>query len=185
MTPDQWLTLISIIVTAALGVAAGVIAYQQYKLNKNLSYEQTRLASEQLKLSDIKLKFDLYLKRLALFMILRDFASQIAMGDEEYDAGKFYRDTIERYFLFDANEYDYFDKVYQKANELTHALLDRSNLPEEAERQEASQRVASLKTWFNNQSDEMIKVFSNCLSVKTLKQPDSLDMKISNRRLPN
>src|SRR4051794_532478 len=118
MTLDQWLHLISIIITAALGVVAGIIAYQQFKLNKNLSSEQSRLATEQLRLNEAKLKFDLYQKRLALFMILRDFASQIAITNEEIDAGKFYRDTIECYFLFDANEYAYFDEVYQKANEV-------------------------------------------------------------------
>jgi hypothetical protein len=109
MTLDLWLKLISTFFTAVLGVAASILAYQQFKFNRTL-------ASEQLRLSDSKLKFDLYEKRLALFMIVRDFASQIAITSEEIDAGKFYRDTIERYFLFDAGEYAYFDEVYEKAN---------------------------------------------------------------------
>jgi hypothetical protein len=106
-------------------------------------------------------------------MRLRDFASQIAITNEEIDAGKFYRDTIERYFLFDTNEYAYFDEVYQKANEVKKLQLElsRPSLTADEERSLKSQLV-TLHTWFYNQSDEMIKVFSKCLSIRTLKQPE-------------
>jgi hypothetical protein len=179
MTLDLWLKLISTFFTAVLGVAASILAYQQYRLNKNL-------ASEQLRLSDSKLRFDLYEKRLALFMILRDFASQVAITNEEIDTGKFYRDTIERYFLFDAGEHAYFDEVYQKAGELKDVQLSllRPNLTEEEE-QTFKAKSHELRVWFFNQSDEMINVFSNCLSIRTLKQPKSLDTNISYPQPPN
>jgi hypothetical protein len=164
---------VQIIVTAMIGAGAWFLAYQQFKLNKTL-------ASEQLRLGEAKLKFDLYQKRLALFMILRDFASQIAITNEEIDAGKFYRDTIERYFLFDAGEYAYFDEVYQKANEVKRLKQERSRprLTEDEE-QALTSRLVELTTWFFNQSDEMIEIFSRCLSIRTLRQPDSLAMKSS------
>src|SRR4051812_32777607 len=85
---------VQIIVTAFLGVVASILAYQQYRFNKALS-------SQQLRLNESKLKLDLYERRLALFIVVRDFASQLAMTSEIIDAGKFYRNTIERYFLFD------------------------------------------------------------------------------------
>ena len=106
--------------------------------------------------------------------MLRDFASQIAITNEAIDSGKFYRDTIERYFLFDENEYAYFGEIYHKSDEVRRAReqLSRPNLTEEEERAIKAQ-IVSLDTWFYNQSDEMIKVFSKCLSIKTLGQSDS------------
>lgn len=167
MTLDLWLKLISTFFTAVLGVAASILAYYQYNLNKTL-------ASEQLRLGDAKLKFDLYQKRLALFIILRDFASQIAL-ETKFDAGKFYRDTIERYFLFDESEYAYFNEVYQRANKLARIELELTRpMLTEDERQSLNRQVAELRTWFFNQSDEMIRLFSRCLSIRTLGQSDLL-----------
>lgn len=170
---------VQIIVTAFLGIVASILAYQQYRLNKNLS-------SQQLRLTESKLKLDLYERRLTLFRIVRDFASQLAITNEKIDAGKFYRDTIERYFLFDEHEYAYFDEIYQKANELRLAEeeLTRPNLTDDEE-QGLRERSHAIRVWFFNQSDEMIKVFSNCLSIKTLGQADSLEMKSSYRQLSN
>jgi hypothetical protein len=167
------LAAVQIVTTAFLGVTASFLAYQQYKFNRNLS-------SQQLRLTESKLKLDLYERRLALFMKVRDFASQLAITSEEIDAGKFYRDTIERYFLFDEHEYAYFDEVYEKAKELkrTEEQFSRPRLPDREE-QELKERSHALRVWFFNQSDEMISVFSNCLAIKTLGQSDSLNTKSS------
>lgn len=161
--------VLSLIITGAIGTAAWIIAFQQLRLNRTL-------VSEQLRLADAKLKFDLYQKRLALFMLVQDFVSQMAAMNEEFDQSKFYRDIIERYFLFDADENAYIDKVCQKANELKRALA-RSG-PQLMNADEADRlELRIFIQWFSNQSDEMIKVFSKCLSIKTLGQPDSLGLK--------
>ncbi|HVF68079.1 MAG TPA: hypothetical protein VM914_10460 [Pyrinomonadaceae bacterium] len=167
------LTAVQIATTAFLGVTASILAYQQYKFNKNLS-------SQQLRLTESKLKLDLYERRLDLFMKLRDFASQLAITNEKIDTAKFYHDTIERYFLFDEHEYRYFDEVYEKAKELRHTEmgLQRPHLTDEEE-QVIQNRNHDLRVWFFDQSDEMIKVFSNCLAIKTLGQSDSLSTKSS------
>ena len=52
--------LVSTLRNAAIGVAAWVIAFQQLRLNRTLS-------GEQLRLSDARLRFDLYERRLVLF----------------------------------------------------------------------------------------------------------------------
>ena len=67
------------------------------------------LAYQQFHLSKSKLKFDLYEKRLRLFNVVRDFASTVALRGE-LDSGQLYRDTIERYFLFDKDVCDYIDQ---------------------------------------------------------------------------
>lgn len=145
------LKLISTASTLGIGVAAWFLAYQQLKLSKS------------------KLKFDLYAKRLDLFNVVRDFASTLALQGEA-DTGKFYRETIERYFLFEANVCSYIDEMYEKAKQVqnTKQELLRPNLTEE-EKQKLDKQLVKDKTCFFNQSDIMIKVFSEDLSIKTLR----------------
>ena len=92
--------VVSTLATAAIGVAAVIIAYQQLRLAK---YRQ---------------KHDLFGKRFAVFMKLREFVSQVGLG-AEFDSGEFYRSTIERRFLFtDPEVSKYFDEVYERANRI-------------------------------------------------------------------
>lgn len=151
MTLDLWLRIISTFSTLLIGVAASFLACQQFRLSKS------------------RLKFDLYEKRLALFMTVRDFASIYALRGEG-DPGKFYRDTIERFFLFDEDVTAYIYGMYEKANEVerTKLELERPNLPEGEEQALKKKRVDGL-VWFYNQSDSMIKVFSKDMSIKTLR----------------
>ncbi|HYR76309.1 MAG TPA: hypothetical protein VEM96_10750 [Pyrinomonadaceae bacterium] len=91
---DLALKIITALATVTIGIAASILAYQQYKISK------------------AKLRFDLYDKRLTLFNRLRDYASEVAMTSKDGleildDAGKFYRDTIECQFLFDDMNHDW------------------------------------------------------------------------------
>ena len=97
---------ISTAITASIGVAAGVLAFQQLRLNKTLS-------SEQLRLSQAKLQFDLYERRLVLFQTVKDFAGRLTMtGEAEHVVtSKFYHDTIERHFLFEKDVADYIGEM--------------------------------------------------------------------------
>jgi hypothetical protein len=154
---DLILRIISTAATVTIGVAASFLAYQQFKISKS------------------KLKFDLYEKRLELFNRLRDYASEVAMTNPDWNetldnAGKFYRDTIQCRFFFDKDVSDYFNVIYENGKELSRAKqeLERPSLTDEQQR-EAKKKIASLKSWFFDQGDEMFEVFKHDLSIKSLR----------------
>jgi len=151
MTVDLLLKIISTLSTLAIGIAAWRLAYQQFRISKS------------------KLRFDLYDRRLALFSVVRDFASDVVVKGE-LDSGQLYRDTIERYFLFDQDVCAYIDEMYKKAKEVERTKLElvRPNLTLEEKQQLVTELVAG-KNWFFDQSDAMIRVFSKDLSIKTLR----------------
>lgn len=99
MTLDYILKIVSTISALTIGIAASALAYQQFRLSRS------------------KLRFDLYEKRLAVFKTVRDFASTLAIKGEA-DAGAFYRDTIERRFLFEEDIYSYIEGMYERAKQL-------------------------------------------------------------------
>src|SRR5262249_54063487 len=98
-TLDLVLKIIQAASTLAIGIAASFLAYKQFSLSRS------------------KLRFDLYEKRLAVFKTVRDFASAIALKGEA-DPGAFYRDTIERRFLFEEDVYLYIEEMFKRAQEL-------------------------------------------------------------------
>lgn len=156
-TFDSILRVVSTLATVTIGIAASMLAYQQFQISK------------------AKLRFELYDKRYSLFLTLRIFVSDLAIGNNtpeeiQSKAGAFTRDTIECRFLFDADVAAYFDTVYEKAKELVRAYHDfqRPNLTEE-EQETFRIQLGNLHVWFFNQSDEMFKLFRKDLSIKTLR----------------
>ena len=155
---DLILRVVSTLSTLTIGIAASILAYQQFQISK------------------AKLRFELYDKRYALFLRVRMFVSDLAIGDNndplvsQGNAGAFKRDTIECRFLFDEDVVAYFDEAYNKAIGLAKARLDfqRPNLPED-EAEELRERITALRVWFFNQSDDMFGVFRKDLSIKTLR----------------
>jgi len=137
--------------TLLIGIAAFFIAYQQFRLSRS------------------KLRFDLYEKRLAVFKTVRNFASELAMRDK-VDAGALYRDTIERRFLFEEDVYSYIERMYERARRLesNESQFATPNLPDDV-REHLKNAIVVDRTWFFDQSDEMIQVFSKDLSIKTLR----------------
>ncbi|MFN2531117.1 MAG: hypothetical protein ABR555_07455 [Pyrinomonadaceae bacterium] len=150
-------SILDLILKATIGFAASWLAYQQHKLGKS------------------KLRFELYDKRYALFLTLRLFVSDLAIGDANEpleslgNAGTFKRDTIESRFLFDDRVVRYFDEVYKKATKLANirVALERPNLTE-AQIEEMKEEENVLRTWFFDQSDAMFTLFRKDLAVKTL-----------------
>jgi hypothetical protein len=155
---DLMLRIVSTLSTLAIGIAASVLAYQQFQISK------------------AKLRFELYQKRYDLFLRLRMFVSDLAIGDNseplelQSKAGAFKRDTIECRFLFDADVAAYFDEVYEKATDLANAYLgfQRPNVPPEEE-ETLRARLTTLGVWFFDQSNEMFKLFQKDLSIKSLR----------------
>ncbi|MFL6209120.1 MAG: hypothetical protein ACJ74W_09730 [Pyrinomonadaceae bacterium] len=185
MTLDLWLKIISTFFTAAIGVAAWILAYQQFRLNRTLSSQQLRFASEQLRLSEAKLKFDLYERRLKLFEIVKEFNGRFVMTGKA-DTGGFYHDTIERHFLFDDDVSSYIGEVYQRALEAnrTKLKLDSPNLTEDDRQKLNAQHVVQMQ-WFYDQAENAPKVFSKDLSINALRQSNLLPVKSSYPQLSN
>jgi hypothetical protein len=158
LTYDLFLRSLTAFSTLIIGLAASVLAYQQFRISK------------------AKLRFDLYQKRYDLFLKLRMFVSDLATGPgNDHDviltkAGVFKRDTIDCRFLFDADVVAYFDEVYSKACELSRAKLAflRPALPDE-EADRLREAMTTLHVWFFNQSEAMFNLFKKDLSIKTLR----------------
>jgi hypothetical protein len=156
-TLDLVLRMVSAASALTIGLAASILAYQQFKISK------------------AKLKFELYEKRYALFLRLREYVSDLAIGDNneplvsQGNAGTFHRETIEREFLFDDDVKLYFIEVYVKANELASLRLkfERANTLDE--RDALNEEIAALRVWFFHQSNEMFTRFKKDLSVKALR----------------
>src|SRR5258705_9530398 len=86
---DLILKIVQTMATLAISVAASFLAYRQYKI------------------SQTKLKLDLYEKRLALFRLAIEFVEDFAKGHYNESVkiferlSKFRSDTMEHRFLFD------------------------------------------------------------------------------------
>ena len=63
MNLDLLLKIVSTLATLAIGIAASMLAYRQYSINR------------------AKLRFDLYEKRIALLSTLGQFISEVVVGD--------------------------------------------------------------------------------------------------------
>jgi hypothetical protein len=150
-TLDLIIKIVSASATLAIGAAASFLAYQQFRLSRS------------------KLRFDLYEKRLAVFKTVRDFASLIAIHGEA-DAGAFYRDTIERRFLFEEDVYLYIEDMFKRAQELKSLKEQNAepNLPED-ERTRLKKAIVNHSSWFFDQTDEMFEVFNKDLAIRTLR----------------
>lgn len=154
MTLDLWLRIISTLSTFAIGVAVVVLAYQQFKISRS------------------KLKFDLYERRLKLFNVVREFCGRVAMEGKinARDSSDLYHDTIERHFLFDQEIISYIGNVYERSKQLqrTRLELERPRLTED-EKQALDRQLVAQMTWFYDQAENISRVFSPELSIKSLK----------------
>lgn len=120
------------------------------------------------------MRFDLYERRLALFRAVKEFAGKFTMTGEA-DTGAFYHDTIERHFLFEKDVSNYIGDMYERALQALRTKTDlaRGNL-DEGERQRLIQQDGEQMNWFYEQEQNVIKMFSRDLSIRTLDQSESL-----------
>jgi hypothetical protein len=158
MSLDLFLKIVSTIATLFIGVAASALAFQQFRISK------------------AKLKFDLYEKRLALFKIVGEYVSDLAIGDNyeplksQGNALKFHYETIECRFLFGKDVEAHIEDIYKNAVRLARVRLNllTPRLTEE-DKQSLDREVVALRGWFLDQSDEMFKLVKDDLSIKTLR----------------
>ena len=142
--------------TLVIGLAASFLAYRQFMLGK------------------AKLKYDLYEKRLALFNKVRTFASSFILYGEtepgEKCREKLYAEMVEMHFLFDQEICTYVDNMYKKSKDYEQVKLELStpNLSPE-KKQALDKSLVANKVWFFDQHNELIKLFSKDLSIKSLR----------------
>ena len=93
----------------------------------------------------------------------------------ECDTGAFYHDTIERHFLFQKDVSDYIDEMYKRAHSAkrTKEELSRENL-DENERQRLIHKHGEEMNWFYEQEQNVIRIFSRDLSIKSFGQTESV-----------
>ena len=157
-TLDLILKIISTGAALVIGIAASLLAYRQYRI------------------SDTKLKFDLYEKRLALVVTLRKFILHMAENplqpDDQMAIAEFKNNSLEHRFLFDAPDIsDYFELVGYRAVELRLAVFYQTNegLVSEEEKQKYKERESELRMWFYRQPQEMLPLFQKYLSLNVLR----------------
>src|SRR5262245_31919005 len=157
-TFDFIVRIISTLATLSVGVAASFLAYRQYKL------------------AQVRLKLDLYQKRLALFRLAIEFADDLAEGryndsTELLDRlWKFHSDTIENRFLFEyVDIHSCFDELYQKAEALAASLAVRQIRKTGETIDLGIQHAhAQERAWFRLQESRLIALFEKPLSIRTL-----------------
>lgn len=150
---DLLLRIVSTAATLIIGVAASILAYQQFRISK------------------AKLKLDLYEKRLALFRVANEFAITISTkvftaSDIRIATDKFAQDKVEVVFLFDSYVGPFLTEMYLKASELADVEYRRSDSSEGSI--ELSRRATELRKWFSEMTVDMVDVFQRELSVKSL-----------------
>lgn len=135
-----WIQTLQALLTPVIGGLACWIAYQQYRTN------------------DIKLRHDLFDRRLAVYDALRSFLGKIFRdGRTSYeDCLTLLRSTTQADFLFGPEIPSYIEGLYQKGIELK-SLADQlhgdDRLPVGTERNRVAQDETELLKWFLDQSE--------------------------------
>lgn len=137
----EYVEFFSAMLTPMLGLLMAYIAWQQWRTN------------------NLKVKHDLYERRLAIYNAVNEFlAAVLANADStEEERRTFLQKTRESCFLFSADVSEYLTNLYKKAVEL-HYLnkkLDtiHGGLPVGDERTKVANQSCELSIWFGNQFD--------------------------------
>ena len=119
------------------------------------------IALRQHKINNVRLKHELYEKRLQVYNAVIKFLSiVIAVGlgfDKLEYLGEFRRDTSQAYFLFEKDIYEYLDEIYDKAVDLMQ--LDKST-------KEEKEKIGELLKWFGKQISVCREKFGRDLKLK-------------------
>jgi hypothetical protein len=144
----DYVKILSAALTPILGILTAYIAWQQWRTN------------------DLKVRHDLYERRLGIYTALTEFLSTIFREARASDAeaAVFLQKTREGCFLFGPDMEDYLDAVYKRWVELRrqNRLLDSgpSGLPVGDKRTQVAHENAELLKWFNAQFEESRKKFA-------------------------
>ena len=146
-----YVDLFAALLTPLIAIIATYIAYQQYRANH------------------LKLRQDLYDRRLALFNAVAEFLAHI-MREGTADSAQsvtLLQKTRESYFLFGKDISDYVTELYKKGVDLDcyETQLHHSNLPV-GERTRLTHERGELLKWFGRQFDVAREKFATKLSLE-------------------
>jgi len=142
--------------TPVIAFIVAYIAYQQYKINK------------------LRLRHELYERRLRVYKAVQAFLSEILRGgDIGFDrCSQFYADASEATFLFDKSVQEFIDEIYRKAIDM-HALHERMYpsdgspaLPVGEERSRVVHENSELLKWLVDQLSISKELFRKHMGVK-------------------
>jgi|WetSurMetagenome_2_1015567.scaffolds.fasta_scaffold742950_1 hypothetical protein len=141
--------IINAIATPIIATSVGIIAYQQWKTNKQ------------------KLKFDLYDRRLKLYEKSMEFIGKMMIKGNQNDVHVFNRDVSESIFLFETDEIpNYLKEFGEHGQKLTGNIFmmntEKENNPDGPRTnkyQEWSENYIAEVKWFEEQQRILPKKF--------------------------
>jgi len=147
-----YVDLFAALLTPVIAIIATYIAYQQYRANQ------------------LKLRHELYDRRLLLYNAVAEFLAHIVREGkaDRIQLMTLLQKTRESYFLFGKDVSEYVTELYKKGVDLEHydTELHHSNLPVGDERQRLAQANGELLKWFGHQFDVAQQKFAAKLSLE-------------------
>jgi hypothetical protein len=148
--------VLSALLTPIIALLAIYIAYQQYKISEH------------------RLRHEIYEKRVKIYMAVNKFISQItANGQTNFtNCHEFYSEASEAAFLFDSSIMEYIDQLYGKAivlielQEKLYPSDESQGLEVGEERSNVASQKAVLFKWFAKQLTESKELFTKKIGIK-------------------
>jgi hypothetical protein len=152
MEYKSYVDILSALLTPLIAMVTTYIAIQQYRNNR------------------LKLRHDLYDRRLAVLKATNRFimAASRSRGFTWDVLGEFGLSKAEAYFLFDQNIYGYLEGVYKRGLEILSLEYQRKQSVPEDE-QGLIYQLRDHQRWFSDQLDTLNERFAKYLSLKSLR----------------
>ena len=146
-------------IAAAIGFSTFAILLLQYLLERRHE-----------KLLTLKMRHDLFDRRLAVFMKVMRLCAEIGLTETLDDATllRFLRETAEGEFLFDKEIADYINEIHSKGNQLLWSLEQQEALPLGEAKIQAGNKSTEIRQWFSNQMEVAKEKFRGYLDISKL-----------------
>ena len=146
-----YVNLFAALLTPVIAIVTTYIAIQQYRANQ------------------LRLRHDLYDRRLTLYIAVAEFIAHVTQsGTADRAQLVTLQKTRESFFLFGKEVSDYITDMYKKGVDLEcyTEQLDHTNLPGGGERTRIAHERAELVKWFGKQYDVIQSLFAKKLSLQ-------------------
>lgn len=146
-----WITILSALLTPAIAILTSLIAFQQWRTNRN------------------KLKLNLFDRRYVYYEAARELLGCISVSGKvtEQVMFEFHRKTRGAQFIVGDSIARYFDQeLYSKANDLKCLYAELECVEVGPDRNENLRNQKEIKKWFYDQSKVLDKLFRPLLDLK-------------------